>query len=1001
MKSNHNNINSNGNHNIINHKNGKLIPSSLKFISSCIKTASSSVRSAGASVAASISGDFRENKDQVLWSSFDRLELSPSSFKRVLLLGYSNGFQVLNIEEASNVRELVSRRDDPVIYLQMQPLPAKSEHHEGYRNSHPLLLVVACDESKSSSGLPTGRDGLVKDGYDEPQTGNLATAPRAVRFYSLRSHNYVHVLRFRSTVYMIKCSPRIVAVGLASQIYCFDALTLENKFSVLTYPAPQLGGQGVLGVNIGYGPMAVGPRWLAYASNNPLLPNTDRLSPQSLTPPGVSPSTSPSNGSLVAWYAMESSKQLAAGLINLGDMGYKTLSRYYQDIVPDGSSPPLSSNSSWKVSCGASHLAETDIAGMVVVKDFVSRAVISQFRAHTSPISALCFDPSGTLLVTASIHGNNINVFRILPFSKHRTSTVSQNYDWSSSHVHLYKLHRGMTSAVIQDICFSNYSQWIAIVTSRGTCHIFVLAPFGGETVLQIQNSNLDGPSLTPVLSLPWWSGPSFMTNQHLFPSPPPAPVTLSVVSRIKINNSGWLNTVSNAASSAAGRASIPSGAVAAVFHSSVSQDLQPAHLKVNVLEHLLVYTPSGNVVQYKLLSSSGGETSETSLRTGHSYSAEIHDEELGVKVEPVQGWDVCRRTDWPEREECISGITVDQNEVSEMTMDTSDCEDNDNGHKENVKLHDRSHLHISNAEVQMSSGRILICQNSKIHFYTMNPLDTDEQNSTKEQTGGEIEVEKIPVHYVEIRRKDLLPVFDHFHRIQSDWIERGIFRGRSTVSSSKSYEAKENYFEESDISQSKSMSPRLVENSDVGSSKITYPSVNENENFATERGRFNLASHTVDQILLNKENASVLLKQSAVNGSAIEDSKFSNIVSSLTSGSHSAGGAIAKEVQSSTSNGTGKIVNISSNHFKLSTNTIEDSLVKASLDFEYFFEEPCKASASSECRELVGIITDVDSSNSPCDKEKFEEDCDNDKSEDDCDTDDMLGGVFAFSEEG
>ncbi|XP_031265258.1 autophagy-related protein 18h [Pistacia vera] len=1002
MKSNHNNINSNGNH-IANHKNGKLIPNSLKFISSCIKTASSGVRSAGASVAASISGDSHETKDQVLWSSFDRLELSPSSFKRVLLLGYSNGFQVLDIEEASNVSELVSRHDDPVTFLQMQPLPAKSEHHEGYRNSHPLLLVVACDESKSSSGLlPTVRDGLVRDGYDDPQTGNLATAPRAVRFYSLRSHNYVHVLRFRSTVYMIRCSPRIVAVGLASQIYCFDSLTLENKFSVLTYPVPQLGGQGVLGVNIGYGPMAVGPRWLAYASNNPLLPTTGRLSPQSLTPPGVSPSTSPSNGNLVARYAMESSKQLAVGLINLGDMGYKTLSRYYQDIVPDGSSPPLSSNSSWKVSRGASHSAESDVAGMVVVKDFVSRAVISQFRAHTSPISALCFDPSGTLLVTASIHGNNINVFRIMPScSKHRTSSASQNYDWSSSHVHLYKLHRGMTSAVIQDICFSNYSQWIAIVTSRGTCHIFALAPFGGETVLQIQNSNVDGPSLTPVLSLPWWSGPSFMTNQHSFPLPLPAPVTLSVVSRIKNNNSGWLNTVSNAASSAAGRASIPSGAVAGVFHSSVPQDLQPAHLKVNALEHLLVYTPSGNVVQYKLLSSTGGETSETSLRTGHSYSAQIQDEELGVKVEPVQGWDVCRRTDWPEREECISGITVGQKEVSGMIMDTSDCEDNDTGHKEYVKLHDQSHLHISNAEVQMSSGRILIWQNSKIHFYTMNPLENDEQNSTKEQTGGEIEVEKIPVHYVEIRRKDLLPVFDNFHRIQSDWNERGIIGGRSTVSSSKSFEAKEKYFEETDISESKSASPRSVENSDGGSSKITYPSVNGNENFGTGRGRFDLASPTLNQILFNKENASVLLKQSAVNGSPIEDSKFSNIVSSLTSGSRSAGGAIAKEVQSSTSNGPGEIVNISSNHFELSTNTTDDSPVKDSLDFEHFFQEPCKASASCESRESAGVVTDVDSSNSPCDKEKSEEDCDNDKSEDDCDNDDMLGGVFAFSEEG
>lgn len=92
----------------------------------------------------------------------------------------------------------------------------------------------------------------------------------------------------------------------------------------------------------------------------------------------------------------------------------------------------------------------TDIL-QVVVKDFVSRAVVAQFRAHTSPISALCFDPSGTLLVTASIHGNNINIFRIMP-SCSRNGSGSQSH-WSCSHVHLYKLHRGMTSAV----CF--YSQ--------------------------------------------------------------------------------------------------------------------------------------------------------------------------------------------------------------------------------------------------------------------------------------------------------------------------------------------------------------------------------------------------------------------------------------------------------------------------------------------------------------------------------------------------------------
>lgn len=155
---------------------------------------------------------------QVLWASFDRLELSPSSFKHVLLLGYSNGFQVIDVEDAPSVTELVSRRDDPVTFLQLQPLPTKSEGREGYRASHPLLLVVACDESKTSGLMLSGRDRLIRDGYNEPQTGNLAFTPTIVRFYSLRSHNYVHVLRFRSTVYMVRCSPRVVAVALATQV---------------------------------------------------------------------------------------------------------------------------------------------------------------------------------------------------------------------------------------------------------------------------------------------------------------------------------------------------------------------------------------------------------------------------------------------------------------------------------------------------------------------------------------------------------------------------------------------------------------------------------------------------------------------------------------------------------------------------------------------------------------------------------------------------------------
>lgn len=83
----------------------------------------------------------------------------------------------------------------------------------------------------------------------------------------------------------------------------------------------------------------------------------------------------------------------------------------------------------------------------VIVKDFASRAIISQFKAHSSPISALCFDPSGTLLVTASVYGNSINIFRIMPSCARKGSGVP-SCDWSATHVHLYRLHRGITPAV-------------------------------------------------------------------------------------------------------------------------------------------------------------------------------------------------------------------------------------------------------------------------------------------------------------------------------------------------------------------------------------------------------------------------------------------------------------------------------------------------------------------------------------------------------------------------
>lgn len=37
----------------------------------------------------------------------------------------------------------------------------------------------------------------------------------------------------------------------------------------------------------------------------------------------------------------------------------------------------------------------------------------------------------------------------------------------------------------------------------------------------------------------------------------------------------------------------------------------------------------------------------------------------------------------------------------------------------------------------------------------------------------GELEIERVPSHEVEIKEKDLLPVFDHFHSMKSPWFDR------------------------------------------------------------------------------------------------------------------------------------------------------------------------------------------------------------------------------------
>jgi hypothetical protein len=141
------------------------------------------------------------------------------------------------------------------------------------------------------------------------------------------------------------------------QVHCFDASSLERDYTVLTSPT--------VSQISGYGPLGLGPRWIAYSGTPVHVPNTGRVSSQLLI---LSPLVPPpgSNSSVVAYYAKESSKQLAAGIVTLGDVGYKKLSKYCSDFIPNGNGAVKQRNSGYKTNGVTNgHRIDSEYAGMV------------------------------------------------------------------------------------------------------------------------------------------------------------------------------------------------------------------------------------------------------------------------------------------------------------------------------------------------------------------------------------------------------------------------------------------------------------------------------------------------------------------------------------------------------------------------------------------------------------------------------------------------------------
>ncbi|XP_047369803.1 serine-rich adhesin for platelets-like isoform X3 [Vespa velutina] len=259
-----------------------------------------------------------------------------------------------------------------------------------------------------------------------------------ISFISLKTGEQTKNIKFKNPVCDILANRRSIVVTFLEKIAVFDARTFEDILTVTTcYPSP--------GPNPN--PVALGTRWLAY-----------RRSSGGCEGEGVQSYTA------TVLYA---AKSLGKGLRGLGETVASSLT--------GNSVSPLAVNNMGNDVTQPGVVMILDLQAAKEEKDLDDTSietVIAHFTAHSDAIVAMTFDLTGALLMTADKRGHDFHIFRVQPHPGGPTLAAVH---------HLYILHRGDTTAKVQDMTFSADTRWAAVSTVRGTTHVFPVAPYGGS----------------------------------------------------------------------------------------------------------------------------------------------------------------------------------------------------------------------------------------------------------------------------------------------------------------------------------------------------------------------------------------------------------------------------------------------------------------------------------------------------------------------------------------
>ncbi|XP_017065846.1 breast carcinoma-amplified sequence 3 homolog isoform X2 [Drosophila eugracilis] len=449
----------------------------------------------------------QDPKDTITWARFetcadvsdprfgDDWELEGNAAPPLLLiLGYGLGVQVWAIPANGEAVEVLSWRHGVVTALRVLPTPATAvaldengradEPVDAFAEKRPLVAFVD-GGSAAVSGILAGSSGLGLGGGSGGVTtvggsvggvgiGVSAAAQfSAVNFMSLKTGVQVKTIKFKNAVLDIQANRSAVVITFHERIAVFDARTLEDRLTITTcYPSP--------GINPN--PIALGPRWLAYAEHKLLH---SKRSGGGCDGEGV-----PSYTATV----LNAAKSLGKGLREFGEQVAAGLTG---TTAGSGAS---SKSSSFDSASGGPDAKQSGVVTIIdvkhPVKDYSPTSgtplsstggsqgggdpIVAHFVAHSEALVAMEFDSSGMLLLTADRRGHDFHVFRVQPHPVGPSLAAVH---------HLYVLHRGDTSAKVQHIAFSLDSRWAAVSTLRGTTHVFPITPYGGAMGVRTHTS--------------------------------------------------------------------------------------------------------------------------------------------------------------------------------------------------------------------------------------------------------------------------------------------------------------------------------------------------------------------------------------------------------------------------------------------------------------------------------------------------------------------------------